>query len=358
MVTIEDLLRAARAAGASDLHVSSGAPPMLRVHGVLQPMDRPSLLDDTTSGLMAGLLTSAQQAEFERDWELDFALAIEGAGRFRANVFRQRGSIAATFRCIPDVIPTLETLGLPDAIALMADLPRGLVLVTGATGSGKSTTLAALVDRINTRRPVHVLTIEDPVEFLHPRKRALVNQRELHLDTRGFPQALRAALREDPDVVLVGEMRDRETMEAALTLAETGHLTFATLHTSSAAQTVSRVVDGFPAHQQAQVRSQLSHVLQGVVCQVLLPRADGRGRVAAAEVLVATPAVRSLIRDDKVHQLASVMQAGQERHGMRTLNQSLARLVSTACVSVDAALAASSSPDDLRSMLERTGRMS
>ncbi len=331
---------------------------MVRVHGALQPMDVPSLSDDTASGLISSLLTSAQQADFERQWELDFALAIEGAGRFRANVFRQRGAMAATFRCIPDALPTLETLGLPDAVARMADLPRGLVLVTGATGSGKSTTLAALIDRINTRRPVHVLTIEDPIEFVHPRKRALVNQRELHADTRGWAQALRAALREDPDVVLVGEMRDRETMEAALTLAETGHLTLATLHTSSAAQTISRIVDGFPAHQHVQVRSQLSHVLEGVICQLLLPRADGVGRVAAAEVLVATPAVRSVIRDDKVHQLASIMQAGQERHAMRTMNQSLARLVTTACVTVEAALAASSTPDDLRGMLERAGAAS
>lgn len=355
MVNVTTWLRATRACGGSDLHITVGAPPTVRVDGHLRPLDEPVMDAEATASAIWGLLTPAQRADFEAHWELDFAFALEGLGRFRGNVYRQQGSVAATFRCIPETIPSLEALALPDAVSRLADLPRGLVLVTGATGSGKSTTLAAVIDHINRHRPVHVLTIEDPLEFVHAHRVALINQREVHADTRGFAPALRAALREDPDVVLIGEMRDRETMEAALTLAETGHLTFATLHTSSAAQTVTRIIDAFPAHQQAQVRSQLSLVLEGVLCQVLVPRADAPGRIAAVELLVATPAVRSLIRDDKVHQLASAMQSGQDRHGMRTMNQSLAQLVAAGRISRDSAMRASSTPDDVRGLLERIG---
>jgi twitching motility protein PilT len=261
--------------------------------------------------------------------------------------------VGAVFRLIPEKIPTLEGLGLPPVLAKLADRPRGLVLVTGPTGSGKSTTLAAMVDRINSTKPVHILTIEDPIEYLHQHKTALVNQREVHQDTRTFPNALRGALREDPDVVLVGEMRDLETMEAAMKLAETGHLTLATLHTNSAAQTVTRIIDAFPTGQQSQIRTQLSLVLEGIVCQALLPKANGTGRAAALEILVATPAIRNLIREDKVHQIYSTMQAGQEKYSMQTMNQSLAKLIMSRVISREVGLAASSGKDELTQIIDR-----
>lgn len=352
-MTLPDLLTQTARMGGSDLHLAVGSPPQVRVDGDLQRLPLPDLNGDVTKALTYSVLTDRQKKTFEETWELDLAFGLEGVGRFRCNVFLQKGAVGAVFRMIPETIRTLEELALPPVLGRLADRPRGLVLVTGPTGSGKSTTLAAMIDRVNQTRPAHILTIEDPIECLHPHKTALVNQRELHADTQTFAQALRAALREDPDVVLVGELRDLETMEAAMKLAETGHLTLATLHTNSAAQTVTRIVDAFPAHQQAQIRTQLSLVLEGIVCQALLPKVGGKGRVAALEILVATPAIRNLIRDDKVHQIYSTMQAGQEKYGMQTMNQALARLVQSRLIGRDVAIATTSNRDELTTILER-----
>jgi twitching motility protein PilT len=352
-MTLPDLLRATLALGGSDLHLAVGSPPRVRVNGQLRQLDVPVLTPEETKALAYSVLSDAQQETFEKTWELDLAFELGGIGRFRCNVFNQRGAVGSVFRLIPERIRTLEELGLPAVVAGLAERSRGLVLVVGATGSGKSTTLAAMVDQINRSRAVHILTIEDPIEYLHPHQRALVNQRQVHSDTRRFSRALRAALREDPDVVLIGELRDLETMDAAMTLAETGHLTLATLHTSSAAQTVTRIVDAFPARRQTQVRTQLSLVLEGIVCQRLLPTADGAGRVAALEVLVATPGIRSLIRDDKVHQIYGAMQTGQDRFGMQTMSQALARLVGGGVVSREAAVGGAPNPDELLAMLDR-----
>jgi twitching motility protein PilT len=352
-INLPDLLKATLDLGGSDLHLSMGSPPQVRVDGHLQRLDTPELTPDVIKALAYSVLTDVQKKKFEETWELDLAFGLRGVGRFRCNVFNQKGAVGAVFRLIPEKIRPLEELGLPPVLSELADRPRGLVLVTGPTGSGKSTTLAAMVDRINIAKKAHILTIEDPIEYLHQHKTALVNQRELHADTQSFSMALRAALREDPDVVLVGELRDLETMEAALKLAETGHLTMATLHTNSAAQTITRIIDAFPAHQQAQIRTQLSLVLEGIVCQALLPKTGGKGRVAALEILVATPAIRNLIRDDKIHQIYGTMQTGQEKLGMQTMNQSLARLVERRLITRDSALATSSLRDELNSMLER-----
>jgi twitching motility protein PilT len=353
MTTLPDLLATTLRLGGSDLHLSVGSAPQVRVNGDLRKLELPLLTSDVTRSLVYSVLSDAQKKIFEETWEQDLAFGLEGVGRFRCNVFLQKGAVGAVFRLIPDKIPTLEDLGLPPVLGRLADRPRGLVLVTGPTGSGKSTTLAAMIDRVNTSRPVHILTVEDPIEYLHQHKTALVNQRELHSDTRTFTNALRGALREDPDVVLVGEMRDLETMEAAMKLAETGHLTLATLHTNSAAQTVTRIIDAFPAHQQSQIRTQLSLVLEGIVCQSLLPKANGSGRIAALEILVATPAIRNLIREDKVHQIYSTMQAGQEKFSMQTMNQALAKLIMSRIVSREVAMAASSGKDELTQMLDR-----
>jgi twitching motility protein PilT len=350
---LPDLLKATQEMGGSDLHLSMGSPPQVRVDGHLRRLDMPDLTPDVIKALAYSVLTDIQKKKFEETWELDMAFGLRGVGRFRCNVFNQKGAVGAVFRLIPERIRSLEELNLPPVLAEMADRPRGLVLVTGPTGSGKSTTLAAMIDRINLAKPAHILTIEDPIEYLHQHKQALVNQRELHADTQSFSKALRAALREDPDVVLVGELRDLETMEAALKLAETGHLTMATLHTNSAAQTMTRVIDAFPSHQQAQIRTQLSLVLEGIVCQALLPKASGQGRVAALEILVATPAIRNLIRDDKIHQIYGTMQTGQEKLGMQTMNQSLAKLVERRLITRDTALATTSLRDELLSLLER-----
>jgi twitching motility protein PilT len=351
--SLPDLLKSTLEMGGSDLHLSIGSPPAVRVDGDLQRLPLPDLTPDITKALAYSVLTDAQKKEFEESFELDMAFGLRGVGRFRCNVFNQKGAVGAVFRLIPEKIRTLEELGLPPVLAELSDRPRGLVLVTGPTGSGKSTTLAAMIDRINQARKSHILTIEDPIEFLHQHKTCLVNQRELHADTKSFSKALRAALREDPDVVLVGEMRDLETMEAAMKLAETGHLTLATLHTNSAAQTVTRIIDAFPAHQQAQIRTQLSLVLEGIVTQALLPKASGNGRVAALEILVATPAIRNLIRDDKVHQIYGTMQAGQEKLGMQTMNQALARLLEKRIITREFALATSSNRDELVTLIER-----
>ena len=353
MANLPDLLKQTLDLGGSDLHLSIGSPPQVRVDGHLRRLEGPDLTADVTKSLAYSVLTDSQKKTFEDTWELDLAFGLRGVGRFRCNVFNQRGAVGAVFRLIPERIRPLEELGLSAVLGQLADRPRGLVLVTGPTGSGKSTTLAAMIDRINQARPAHILTIEDPIEFLHTHKRALVNQRELHADTRGFTAALRAALREDPDVVLIGEMRDLETMEAAMKLAETGHLTLATLHTNSAAQTVTRIIDAFPAHQQAQIRTQLSLVLEGIVCQSLVPRASGQGRVAALEILIATPAIRNLIREDKIHQIYSSMQSGQEKQGMQTMNQALARLVERRVIARDMAMATTSNKEELMTMLQR-----
>jgi twitching motility protein PilT len=352
-MTLPDLLKATLELGGSDLHLSIGCPPQVRVDGELKKLEYGDLTPELTKALAYSVLTDAQKKKFEEQWELDLAFGLRGVGRFRCNVFNQKGAVGAVYRLIPERIRALEELGLPPVLSELADRPRGLVLVTGPTGSGKSTTLAAMIDRINLSRHAHILTIEDPIEYLHQHKTALVNQRELHADTQSFTMALRAALREDPDVVLVGEMRDLETMEAAMKLAETGHLTMATLHTNSAAQTITRIIDAFPAHQQAQIRTQLSLVLEGIVCQALLPKSGGTGRVAALEILVANPAIRNLIRDDKIHQIYGTMQTGQEKFGMQTMNQALARLVEKRLVTRDSAFATSSNRDELITILER-----
>ncbi len=353
MATLPELLKALVELDGSDLHLTTNTPPQVRIHGKLQPLDLPALTPAETKQLAYSVLTDSQKKRFEETQELDFSFGIRGLARFRCNVFNQRGAAAAVYRVIPEKIKNFQELGLPSVIATLAERPRGLVLVTGPTGSGKSTTLAAMIDKINGERHEHILTIEDPIEYIHPHKSCLVNQRELHSDTQSFSSALRAALREDPDIVLIGEMRDLETIESALRIAETGHLTFATLHTNSASQTINRIIDVFPAHQQGQIRTQLSLVLEGIVCQTLLPRADGKGRSLAMEIMVPTPAIRNLIRDDKVHQIYSSMQAGQEKAGMQTMNQSLATLYMKRQITLETALGASSLKDELQEMISR-----
>ena len=353
MATLPELLKTLVDNHGSDLHITTNTPPQIRVHGHLRPLDLPALGPADTKALAYSVLTDAQKKRFEETLELDFSFGVRGIARFRCNVFNQRGSVAAVYRVIPEVIKGFHELGLPQVIATLAERPRGLVLVTGPTGSGKSTTLAAMIDKINTERHEHILTIEDPIEFVHPHKNCLVNQREVHADTHGFSAALRAALREDPDIVLIGELRDLETIESALRIAETGHLTFATLHTNSAAQTINRIVDVFPAHQQGQIRTQLSLVLEGIVCQSLVPKADGKGRVVALEIMVPNPAIRNLIRDDKIHQIYSSMQTGQEKLGMQTMNQCLATLYQRGLITLEAAMEKSSLKDELEQMIAR-----
>jgi twitching motility protein PilT len=353
MPTLPELLKTAVELDGSDLHLSVGTPPHVRVDGDLRRLDFPDLAPADTKALAYSVLTDAQKKRFEETMELDFSFGIRGIARFRCNMFNQKGAVGAVYRQIPERIRSFEELHLPPVIAKLAERPRGLVLVTGPTGSGKSTTLAAMLDKINNERHGHILTIEDPIEYLHTHKNCLVNQREVHADTVNFSNALRAALREDPDIVLIGEMRDLETVEAALRIAETGHLTFGTLHTNSAASTINRIVDVFPAHQQSQVRTQLSLVLEGVVCQALLPRSNGQGRVAALEVLVPTPGVRNLIREDKVHQIYSAMQTGQEKVGMQTMNQAIASLYFKRLISIETAMNASSNREELQDMINR-----
>jgi twitching motility protein PilT len=353
MATLPELLRVLVDQNGSDLHLTTNTPPQNRVHGKLRQLDLPPLNPAETKQITYSVLTDQQKKRFEETLELDFSFGIRGLARFRCNVFNQRGAVGAVYRLIPEEIKGFSELGLPSVIANLAERPRGLVLVTGPTGSGKSTTLAAMIDKINTERNDHILTIEDPIEYIHPHKGCLVNQREVHSDTQSFSNALRAALREDPDIVLIGELRDLETIESALRIAETGHLTFATLHTNSAAQTINRIIDVFPAHQQGQIRTQLSLVLEGIVCQALLPRADGKGRVVSLEIMVPTPAIRNLIREDKVHQIYSMMQAGQEKLGMQTMNQSLATLYHKRLISLEMAIAASSLKDELQDLINR-----
>ena len=348
-----ELLKTMVERGASDLHISAGSPPALRVDDQLRPLARCAVLTPTdTQRLCYQILTEEQRARFERTCELDMSFGVKNLARFRANPFMQRGAVAGAFRAIPFKLLSPEELGLPPVLSEIATKPRGLVLITGPTGSGKSTTLASIIDKINAETRQHILTVEDPIEFMHVNKNCVVNQREVGTDTTSFKDALRFVLRQDPDVVLIGELRDRETIEAALTIAETGHLVFATLHTASAWQAITRVVDVFPAHQQQQIRAQLSFVLAAVVSQILLPHAGVPGRVPACEVLIPTSAIRALIREDKVHQVYSLMQVGQSNTGMQTMNQALASLVARRVVSADEALARSSDPSELQQMLE------
>ncbi|MDA1195049.1 MAG: type IV pilus twitching motility protein PilT [Planctomycetota bacterium] len=352
-VPIEELLQILVDQGGSDLHLSAGSPPKVRVDGELYDTEHAVLRPEDTKSIVYSFLTSDQIARFEQEYELDLSFGVDGLGRFRVNVFYQRGSVGAVLRMIPAIVRTFEELGLPRALCeQVSSLPRGLVLVCGATGSGKSTTLAAMLDFINETRSDHVLTVEDPIEFLHRNKGCLFNQREIGSDTKNFTAALRSALREDPDVVLVGEMRDIETIEAALTIAETGHLTFGTLHTSDCVQAINRVVDVFPSHQQQQIRTQLSFTLQGVFCQQLIPSATGSGRSLAMEVMIANSAVRALIRDDKAHQIYSIIQTSGKL-GMRTMNQALADLVGENSITYDQALNHSSDLEDLKRTLSR-----
>ena len=323
MVTIQELLKDMVARDASDLHLTAGTPPQLRIDGSIQPTDHPALNPQEAETLVYSLLTEQQRKRYEAEKELDFSFTIPNVSRFRANVYSQRGVTSLAVRRIPLQVRALEDLGMPDIVATFAEKQNGLVLVTGPTGSGKSTTLAALLDVINRNRPTHIMTVEDPIEYVHNHRRSIITQREVHLDTVSFPTALKYVLRQDPDVILIGEMRDLETMSAALTIAETGHLVFATLHTNSAYESVSRIVDVFPPHQQKQVLTQLAFVLEGVVTQQLVPHLSGQGRVLIAETLICTPAVKAVIREGKLHQIYTLMQAGQ-KFGIQTMNMALA----------------------------------
>jgi len=351
--TLNQLLKSMVEMGGSDLHITTNSPPQVRVDGHLRPLSLPPMTPSETKQLAYSILTDNQKHRLEESLEIDLSFGIKGLARFRANIFHQRGAIAAVFRQIPYEIKGFRELGLPIIIERLCEKPRGLILVTGPTGSGKSTTLAAMIDKINRERSEHIVTIEDPVEYLHSHKKCIINQREVAADTHSFTAALRSALRQDPDVVLIGEMRDLETVEAALRIAETGHLTFATLHTNSAAQTINRIIDVFPAHQQGQIRAQLSLVLEGIICQALLPKVGGKGRAMAMEILIPSSAIRNLIREDKIHQIYGMMQAGQAKHGMQTFNQALAALYFKRLITLEVALARSSYPDELQEMINR-----
>jgi twitching motility protein PilT len=350
-VNLRSLLEEMVSRNASDLHIVAGERPKLRVDGdITNASADQELAPKDTLQLAYSVLTETQKKRFELEDELDFSFGIQGLARFRGNVFKQRGCVSMVIRQIPFAIKTFDQLGLPGSIAKMAEKPRGLVLVTGPTGSGKSTTLAAMIDKINRERKGHIITVEDPIEFIHKHQQCIINQREIGSDTKSFASALKYALREDPDVILIGEMRDLETISAALTIAETGHLAFATLHTNSAAESVNRIIDVFPSHQQSQVRAQLAFVLEGIVTQTLLPKAQGKGRVMAAEILVVTPAIRALIRDDKVHQIYSSMQAGK-KYGMQTLNDALYQLYMNREVAADECLRVSGDPTEFQRMI-------
>ena len=350
-VSLRTLLDEMIERGASDLHISAGDRPKLRVDGDIVPsLVEQVLTPRDTLQLAYSVLTENQKKRFEMEDELDFSFGIANLSRFRGNVFKQRGCVSMVIRCIPFQIKTFAELQLPSVIAGFAERPRGLVLVTGPTGSGKSTTLAAMIDKINTERRGHIITVEDPIEFIHRHRNCIINQREVGADTKSFASALKYALREDPDVILIGEMRDLETIQAALTIAETGHLVFATLHTNSAAEAINRIIDVFPSHQQSQVRAQLAFVLEGIITQVLLPKLTGRGRAMAAEILVVTPAIRALIRDDKVHQIYSLMQSGK-KFGMQTMNDALYQLYVTRQVSADECVRSSGDPNEFLRMI-------
>lgn len=352
-VTLHQLLKVMFDKGASDIHITTGSPAQLRINGSLIPLKLPPLTAPETKKLCYSILTDAQKHKFEEENELDLSFGVKGLSRFRANIYMQRGAVAGSFRAIPLEIKTFEDLKLPPIVQKLSEKPRGLVLVTGPTGSGKSTTLAAMVDKINRERHEHIITIEDPIEFVHPHKNCLINQREVGADTKSFKRALKSILRQDPDVVLVGELRDIETIETALTVAETGHLVFATLHTNSCAQTINRIVDVFPAFQQPQVRAQLSFVLEGVLSQALLPKCNAKGRVMAMEIMVPNPAIRNLIREDKIHQIYSQMQVGQSKFGMQTMNQSLAELYQKRVAALEEVVARSSDPEELKQIISK-----
>ena len=355
MINLVPLLQQLGEKGGSDLHLVPGSTPRVRVDGRLVSLDDAPILPEETQHMVGEWLTSEQQHRLHMTKEVDTSLDVEDIGRFRIHVYRQRGVFAWAFRSIPTAIPTFAQLGLSPILEGLLTKPQGLILVTGPAGSGKSTTLAAMLDKLNAERRLHILTLEDPIEFVHSPQKSLVSQREIGEDTPDFLSGLRSALRQDPDLVFLGELRDRETVEAAITLAETGHLTFATLHTNSCIQTLHRIIDVFPAHQQSQVRAQLALVVEGVVSQALLPKAEGKGRVLALEVLLPTPAIRNLIRDDKIHQIYSVMQTGQAKHGMQTMNQAFLDLAKRQVISPAVALARSRHPEELRGMFDRAG---
>ncbi len=355
MANMHQLLKAMIEKGASDLHLTTGTPPQLRIDGKLHALKMPPLSPQDTKQLCYSVLTDAQKHRFEESNELDLSFSVQRLSRFRGNVFVQRGNVAGAFRAIPFKILTFEQLNLPPIVAELSKRSHGLILVTGPTGSGKSTTLASILNKVNEERHEHIITVEDPIEYLHPHKGCIVNQREIGSDTEGFKQALKYILRQDPDVVLIGELRDLETIEAALTVSETGHLCFATLHTNSAVQTINRIVDVFPPYQQAQIRQQLSFVLEGVMCQSLMPRSNGPGRALALEVMVPNAAIRHLIRDDKIHQMYSAMQVGQGKFGMQTMNQSLASLVQRRLISMDDAVGRSPDEQELKQLVSQGG---
>lgn len=353
-ISLRALLEEMIERNASDLHITAGERAKVRIDGAITSSHGETVLSPKdTLQLAYSVLTEAQKKRFEMEDELDFSFGIQNLARFRGNVFKQRGCVSMVIRQIPFQIKTFEELGLPAVVARMAEKPRGLVLVTGPTGSGKSTTLAAMIDKINRERKGHIITVEDPIEFIHRHQNCIVNQREVGTDTKSFSNALKYALREDPDVLLIGEMRDLETIQAALTIAETGHLAFATLHTNSAAESINRIIDVFPSHQQSQVRAQLAFVLEGIITQTLLPRSRGHGRAMAAEVLVVTPAIRALIRDDKIHQIYSLMQSGK-KFGMQTLNDALYALFVSREVTLEDALRVSGDPNELLRMTGHT----
>ncbi|MCB0416132.1 MAG: type IV pilus twitching motility protein PilT [Bdellovibrionaceae bacterium] len=355
-LTLPQLLKAMLEHKASDMHVTSGSPPSFRIYGKITKIKADTLVPSQTRELCYSVLTDYQKALFEENKELDFSFTIRELGRFRGNLFYQRGSVAGAFRHIPFNVPPLASLGLPPVVEQLVHKPKGLVLVTGAAGSGKTTTLASMINMLNQIKNLHIITIEDPIEYIYRHNRCLINQREVGNDTKSFAKALRSALREDPNIVLVGEMRDKETIETALMLAETGQLVLSTLHTNSASQTITRILNVFPAEQQAQVRVQLSLVLEGIVTQSLLPRQNAAGRVLACEIMLPNPSIRNLIRENKLHQLPSAMQVGQENTGMITFNQYLVHLVQSGTVSVDAALEATPDQEDLVKTLSELGR--
>ena len=354
--TLQELLKLMIEKGGSDLHISAGSPPRIRLHGKLMPLKLPPLTGTETRQMCYSILTDTQKHKFEEENELDFSFGLKGLSRFRGNLFVQRGTVAGVFRAIPFHIRTFQELGLPPIVEELSRKPQGLILVTGPTGSGKSTTLASIIDKINQENAKHIVTIEDPIEYLHHCKSSLVNQREVGSDTHSFKKALKYVLRQDPDVVLLGELRDMETIETALTIGETGHLCLATLHTNSCVQTINRIIDVFPSHQQSQVRAQLSFVLEGVLSQQLVVRADGKGRVLALEIMVPNSAIRNLIREDKIHQIYSQMQVGQAQFGMQTMNQSLLNLYTRRIITMEEALSKSPDPAELRQMMGAGGR--
>jgi twitching motility protein PilT len=351
--TIHELLEIAVQEDASDLHITAYVPPRIRVNGALRSIDHPPLTPAETKALLYSLLNDRQKRLFEEKLEIDFSFGIKDLGRFRANIFMQKGTVAGAIRRFLPEMWSFAKLGIPQRVAQLCYLPRGLILVTGPTGCGKSTTIACMLEHINAERPVHIVTIEDPIEYYFTPKKAIINQRELYVDTLSYANALRSVLREDPDVVFVGEMRDYETVEACLRVAETGHLTFSTLHTNSAAESISRIIDIFPSQYQAQIRIMLSMTLEAVLTQALLPRADGKGRVLAMEILIPNPAIRNLIRENKIHQIYSAMQMGQEKTGMQTFNQSLADLYFRGLITLETAMSVSPYPEELTDIIQR-----